>query len=135
MARCKRTVESHRMNCMGIIATEYHVVDTHRLYHMVIRTASSTVATHDILRSINHGCSVWCGQRINHVKYIIYRQWCSVRAYVYIICTHHRQFHRCNTWMNTWTVIHMYGHKKKTTVSWTMVTPCGGVTMIYRGLY
>lgn len=29
----------------------------------------------------------------------------------------------------------MYGHKKKTTVSWTMVTPCGGVTEIYRGLY
>lgn len=28
----------------------------------------------------------------------------------------------------------MYGHKN-TTVSWTMVTPCGGVTMIYRGLY
>lgn len=29
----------------------------------------------------------------------------------------------------------MYGHKKKTTVSWTMVTPNGGVTVIYRGLY
>lgn len=28
MAWCKRTVELNRMNYMGIIATEYHVVDT-----------------------------------------------------------------------------------------------------------
>lgn len=30
---------------------------------------------------------------------------------------------------------HSYVWTKKTTVSWTMVTPCGGVTVIYRGLY
>lgn len=37
--------------------------------------------------------------------------------------------------MNIVVDIHMYGHKKKTTVSWTMVTPNGGVCIIYRGLY
>lgn len=28
MATHKRTTQRHRMNCMGIIATVYHVVDT-----------------------------------------------------------------------------------------------------------
>lgn len=45
------------MNRMGIITTEYHVVDAWVVSYGHIQGVS-TIATHGIIRGINYGCSV-----------------------------------------------------------------------------
>lgn len=55
VARCKRTTERNRMNYMGIIITEYHVVYVYDISYVPI---VSTVTTHGFIRGITYGCSV-----------------------------------------------------------------------------